>query len=70
MSLLIKFYIPGDTDQCVEARLGQATEHIFRGCVEIQDAVVGRPMKVNMFSSNVKAVLLCTVESWTVDRGC
>jgi len=56
------------TDQDVEARLGKA-RLAFRAMDKLWTyQILGKAMKVKIFNSSVKAVLLYASESWTVTQ--
>ena len=58
----------GGTDQDVEARLGKARS-TFQAMDRLRKSkIIGRTTKVKIFNCNMKAVLLCASESWTVTQ--
>jgi len=59
-------YITGSNDQDVESRLGKARS-VFEATNKLwKSKIIGRTMKVKVFTSNVNAVLLYATESWTI----
>jgi len=60
--------VTGGTEQNVDARLGKARS-TFKSMDELwKSKIIGKTTKIKMFNSNVKAVLLYALESWTVTQ--
>jgi len=59
--------VTGGTEQDVEARLGKARSTFKARDKLSKSKIIGRAMKIKIFNSNVKAVLLYASESCTVE---